>query len=75
MVADLTVEVDPTFARGGPYLGRAAVGGPARPAVLLTGDETYDTRTHEELLLRAAETLLGLVGWQAERIQSEVATP
>jgi len=51
MVADFTV--DPTrFARGGPYLGRAAVGGPARPAVVLTGDESYDTRTYEELLLR-----------------------
>ena len=41
-----------------------------RRAALLTGDESYDTKTYEELLLRAAETLLGPVGWPAERIQS-----
>jgi len=41
----------------------------ARPAVLLTGDESYDTQTYEELLLRAAETLLGPVGYSAERLQ------
>jgi len=29
------------------------------PPLLLTGDESYDTKTYEELLLRAAETLLG----------------
>ena len=38
-----------------------------RRAALLTGDESYDTKTYEELLLRAAETLLGPVGWPATR--------
>ncbi|MGI0036828.1 MAG: DNA polymerase domain-containing protein, partial [Nitrososphaera sp.] len=52
-----------------------AKGDRARPAVLLTGDESYDTKTYEELLLRAADTLLGPVGWPAERIQSWLATP
>ena len=47
----------------------------ARPAVLLTGDESYDTKTYEELLVRAAETLLGPVGWPAGRLQSWLATP
>jgi DNA polymerase-2 len=42
----------------------------ARPAVLLTGDESYDSQTYEQLLLRAAETLLGPVGWPATRLQS-----
>ena len=35
----------------------------ARPAVLLTRGERYDTKSYEELLVRAAETLLGPVGW------------
>jgi hypothetical protein len=43
--------------------------------LLLTGDESYDTKTYEELLLRAAETLLGPVGWPAARLQSWLATP
>ena len=47
----------------------------ARPAVLLTGDESYDTERYEELLLRAAETLLGPVGWPAGRLQSWLVTP
>ena len=42
----------------------------ARPAVLLTGDESYDTKTYEELLVRAAETLLGPVGWPARPLRS-----
>ena len=42
----------------------------AQSALLLTGDESYDTKTYEELLLRAAETLLGPVGWPARRIRS-----
>jgi DNA polymerase-2 len=42
----------------------------ARPAVLLTGDESYDAQTYEQLLLRAAETLLGPVDWPATRLQS-----
>ena len=41
-----------------------------RCAVLLTGDESYDAKTYEELLLRAAEPLLGPVGWPAGRIRS-----
>jgi len=45
------------------------------PPLLLTGDESYDTKTYEELLLRAAETLLGPVGWPAARLQSWLATP
>ena len=44
------------------------------PRVLLTGDESYDTKTYEELLLRAAETLLGPVGWPAARLQSWLET-
>ena len=49
--------------KGGLILDRKAKvkGDRARPAVLLTGDESYDTKTYEELLLRAAETLLGPV--------------
>ena len=46
----------------------------AQPAVLLTGDESYDMKTYEELLLRAAETLLGPVGWLAARLQSWLET-
>jgi DNA polymerase elongation subunit (family B) len=42
----------------------------ARPAILLTGDESYDKEKYEELLLRAAETLLGPVGWPAEKLQA-----
>ena len=42
----------------------------ARPAILLTGDESYDKERYEELLLRAAETLLGPVGWPAEKLQA-----
>ncbi|MGH7372565.1 MAG: DNA polymerase domain-containing protein, partial [Candidatus Methylomirabilales bacterium] len=52
-----------------------AKGDRARPAVLLTGDESYDTKTYEELLVRAAETLLAPVGWPAGRLQSWLATP
>ena len=40
-----------------------------RRAALLTGDESYDTKTYEELLLRAAETLLGPVGWPATQLR------
>ncbi len=42
----------------------------ARPALLLTGNETYDRERYVELLLRAAETLLGPVGYSADRLQS-----
>ncbi len=42
----------------------------ARPLVLLTGEESYDKETYVELLLRAAETLLGPVGYPADRIKS-----
>jgi len=35
----------------------------ARPALLLTGNESYDTERYVELLLRAAETLLGPLGY------------
>jgi len=45
------------------------------PPLLLTENESYDTKTYEGLLLRAAETLLGPVGWRAERIQSWLAIP
>lgn len=41
-----------------------------RPALLLTGDESYDKERYVELLLRAAETLLAPVGYPAERIKS-----
>lgn len=46
----------------------------AHPAALLTGNETYDKIKYKELLLRAAETLLGPVGYPAERIQSWLNT-
>jgi hypothetical protein len=36
----------------------------------LAETESYDTKTYEELLLRAGETLLGQVGWPAARLQS-----
>ena len=57
--------------KGGLILDRKArvKGDRARPAVLLTGDESYDTKTYEELLLRAAETLLGPLGWPATRFR------
>ena len=42
----------------------------ARPALLLTGTESYDTEKYVELLLRAAETLLAPVGYSADRIRS-----
>lgn len=47
----------------------------ARPALLLTGTESYDTEKYVELLVRAAETLLAPVGWPAARLQSWLATP
>jgi DNA polymerase elongation subunit (family B) len=46
----------------------------ARPAVLLTGSESYDKEKYEELLLRAAEALLVPVGYSAERITSSLNT-
>ena len=42
----------------------------ARPAVLLTRGERYDTKRYVELLVRVAETLLGPVGWPARRLRS-----
>ena len=42
----------------------------ARPALLLTGTESYDTEKYVELLIRAAETLLAPVGYSADRIRS-----
>ncbi|MFQ5846680.1 MAG: DNA polymerase domain-containing protein [Candidatus Methylomirabilales bacterium] len=46
----------------------------ARPAVLLTGNESYDKERYVELLLRAAETLLAPVGYPAARLQSWLDT-
>ncbi len=42
----------------------------ARPAVLLTGTESYDKEKYVELLIRAGETLLAPVGYPADRITS-----
>ncbi|MFQ5950085.1 MAG: DNA polymerase domain-containing protein, partial [Nitrospiria bacterium] len=42
----------------------------ARPAVLLTGTESYDKEGYVELLLRAAETLLTPVGYPAEDLRA-----
>lgn len=46
------------------------MGDRAQPAVLLTGDESYDTKGTEELLRRASEALLGPPGYSADRFQS-----
>ena len=37
--------------------------------------ERYDTERYEALLLRAAETLLGPVGWPAARLQPWLVAP
>ena len=42
----------------------------ARSALLLTGAESYDKERYVEMLLRAAESLLGPLGYPAERIFS-----
>ncbi len=46
----------------------------ARSALLLTGNESYDKERYVELLLRAAETLLGPLGYPAARLQSCLET-
>lgn len=42
----------------------------ARSHVLLTGDESYDTRRTEDLLRRASRALIGPFGYASERLES-----
>lgn len=46
------------------------MGNRAPPAVLLTGDASYDTKRAEELLPRASGALLGPPGYAPDRLQS-----